>query len=149
MNVNVNVKRKYKINGKEYNSIEEMPPDIRSAFEKAMATPAGTVSPSVSHTKIIFNGNEYQNIEEMPPDIRQLYEKVLNAAQTGDIPPGLITNGNVSDSQAVSETYINTGMGDMEKPIKIEPVAFSPRILVIGIALIVLIVMFYLIFQGK
>jgi hypothetical protein len=42
MNVNVNVKRKFKVNGKEYNSIEEMPQDIRNAFEKAMASKTGS-----------------------------------------------------------------------------------------------------------
>jgi hypothetical protein len=32
---NVNVKRKYVVNGKEYASLEEMPPEIREAIEKA------------------------------------------------------------------------------------------------------------------
>ena len=35
MKININVKRKFKINGREYNSIGEMPADIRKIFEKA------------------------------------------------------------------------------------------------------------------
>ena len=35
VNFNVNVKRKYVVDGKEYSSIEEMPADIRQAFERA------------------------------------------------------------------------------------------------------------------
>jgi len=32
----VTVKRKFRINGKEYTSIEEMPPELRGAVERAM-----------------------------------------------------------------------------------------------------------------
>ena len=42
MPINFNVKTKIKINGKEYNSPEEMPPDIRSLYEKAMANREGS-----------------------------------------------------------------------------------------------------------
>jgi hypothetical protein len=37
MPINFNVKTKIKVNGKEYNSPEEMPPDVRSLYDKAMA----------------------------------------------------------------------------------------------------------------
>lgn len=146
MNVNVNVNRKYKINGKEYNSIEEMPPDLREAFEKALASQSGKGSILSQHTKIIFNGIEYKNIEEMPQDVRELYEKVLKTAETGEAPPGFTATDNISGSMKVSKTSLsikNTGT-----PIKTEPV-FSARSLIIGIALITLIVLLYIVFQGK
>jgi hypothetical protein len=111
MNVNVNVKRKFKINGKEYNSIEEMPPDIRNAFEKAMASQAGSgqqANPATMQTKIIFNGTEYQSIDAMPQDVRQLYEKVLKAAETGTAPANIITAGDISDMLTGHKTYGNT-----------------------------------------
>ena len=150
MNVNVNVKRKYKINGKEYNSIEEMPPDIRNAFEKAMASQAGSVNPTVMQTKIIFNGTEYQSIDAMPQDIRQLYEKVLKAAETGNTSTNIITAGDISGMQAGPKNYGITGMGNMENPAKIEPTAFSPRILVRGIALIIVIILlYYFVLHGR
>ena len=74
MNVNVNVKRKFKVNGKEYNSIEEMPQDIRNAFEKAIASQAGkgqSVSPATMQTKIIFTGTEswYREEDRVKRDI--------------------------------------------------------------------------------
>lgn len=147
MNVNVNVKRKYKINGKEYNSIEEMPPDIREAFEKALASQSGKSSIlSSQQSKIIFNGIEYKNIEDMPLDVRELYEKVLKAAETGEVTPGLTATGNISSSMKVSKTFLN--IENTGAPIKTEPV-FSARSLVIGIALITLIILLYLVFQGK
>ena len=152
MNVNVNIKRKFKINGKEYNSIEEMPPEIRNAFEKAMASKSGEgqqINPATMQTKIIFNGMEYQNIDAMPQDVRQLYEKVLKAAETGNAPANIITTGDIGDMLTGHKTYGNTNMGNMGKPTKIEPSAFSPRMLIIGVMVIALIFILYLAFQGR
>jgi len=152
MNVNVNVKRKFKINGKEYNSIEEMPQDIRNAFEKAIASQAGKgqpVSPTTMQTKIIFNGTEYQNIDAMPQDVRQLYEKVLKAAETGNVPANIITAGDIGDLLTGHKTYGNTNMGNMGKPTKIEPSAFSPRMLIIGVLAIALIILLYFVLQVR
>ena len=150
MNVNVNVKRKFKINGKEYNSIEEMPADIRNAFEKAMSSQAGTINPAVTQTKIIFNGTEYPSIDAMPQDVRQLYEKILKSAETGTAPTNIIKTGELNDMLAGPKNYGNTGMDNMGNPTKIEPTAFSPRTLVIGIALIAFIIfLYYFVLQGK
>jgi hypothetical protein len=149
MNVNVNVKRKFKINGKEYNSIEEMPPDIRNAFEKAMASKADTGTPLTTQTKIIFNGTEYQSIDAMPQDVRQLYEKVLNAAETGTAPDNIITAGDINGMQTGPTIYGNTSMGTMRTPIKTEP-AISARTLIIGIALIAFIIfLYYFVLNGR
>ena len=149
----INVKRKFKINGKEYNSIGEMPPDIRNAFEKAMASQAGSgqqANPATTQTKIIFNGTEYQSIDAMPQDVRQLYEKVLKAAETGNASTNIITAGDISGMQAGPKNYGITGMGNMENPAKIEPTAFSPRILVRGIALIIVIILlYYFVLHGR
>ena len=151
MNVNVNVKRKFKVNGKEYNSVEEMPQDIRNAFEKAMASKTGSgqqVNPAMMQTKIIFNGTEYQSIDAMPQDVRQLYEKVLKAAETGTAPANIITANDISGIQVEPKTYGTTNMGNMGNPTKIEPSAFSPRMLIIGVMVIALIILFYFLFQG-
>jgi hypothetical protein len=123
-----------------------MPADIRNAFEKEMTSQAGKDIFSIKQTKINFNEIEYKSIEEMPLDVRQLYEKVLKAAETGAVPPGLVTSGDISSSKTVSKTFLN--IQNMGTPIKAEP-AFSARTLIIGIALIALIILLYLIFQGK
>jgi hypothetical protein len=151
MNVNVNVKRKFKINGKEYNSIEEMPPDIRNAFEKAMASQAGSdhqINPATIHTKIIFNGKEYSSIDVMPQDVRQLYEKVLKAAETGTAPANIITADDISGIPTEPTIYGNTSMGNMGTPTKTEP-AISARTLIIGVLAIALIILLYFVFQGR
>jgi hypothetical protein len=152
MNVNVNVKRKFKINGKEYNSIEEMPQDIRDAFEKAMASKTGSglqMNPAPVQTKIIFNGTEYQSIDAMPQDVRQLYEKVLKAAETGTAPANIITANDISGMQAGPTTYGAANMDAMGMPKKIEPTAFSPRTLIICFMVIALIILLYVILQVR
>ena len=152
MNVNVNVKRKFKINGKEYNSIEEMPPDIRNAFEKAMASQTGSgqqINPVTMHTKIVFNGTEYQSIDAMPQDVRQLYEKVLKSAETGTAPANVITASDLSGMLTGHKNYGNTSMENMGKPTKIEPTAFSARTLIIGVMVIALIILLYFVFHGR
>jgi hypothetical protein len=148
MKLNVNIKRKFKVNGKEYNSIEEMPPDIRNAFKKEAASQAGTGNPLMIRRKIIFNGTEYNSIEEMPHEDRQLYEKVLRAAETGDLPPSLITKGDTSVSEKESKIFVNTNLEKMGRPIKAESV-FSPRILILGLVLIALMILIYYLFHVR
>ncbi|MDD5679252.1 MAG: uroporphyrinogen decarboxylase family protein [Kiritimatiellae bacterium] len=82
MNISIHIKRKFKINGKEYNSLEEMPDDIREKFKQTMASQADSKHPinlTTTRAKITFNGAEYGSMDAMPQDARQLYEKVLKA----------------------------------------------------------------------
>jgi hypothetical protein len=149
--MNVNVKRKFKINGKEYNSIEEMPPDIRNAFEKAMASQAGSgkqANPATTQTKIIFNGIEYKSVDAMPQEVRQLYEKVLKSAKTGTVPTNIIIASDISSMPTGPKNYGTANIGNMGKPTKIEPASSLPK-LIISIILIALIIILYYIFQGR
>ncbi|MRR16289.1 MAG: hypothetical protein EG826_07515 [Deltaproteobacteria bacterium] len=148
MSVSVNVKRKFKVNGKEYDSVEEMPSDIRSAFEKAMAshTGLGKLMPSVAvQTKIIFNGEEYGGIDAMPQDVRRHYENVLKAAQTGTAPDDILTAAVGSDPAAGPELFTNISTG---KPAVIRPAGFNIRTLIIGISVLAIIIFLYVFFRG-
>ena len=88
MNIIMNLKRKFKINGKESYSVEEMHHDIqeaREAFKKLMDSQVGSghrINSAMTPNKIIFNGTEYEKIDAMPQEIRQLYEKFLKAAKS-------------------------------------------------------------------
>jgi hypothetical protein len=151
MNINISVKRKFKVNGKEYNSIEEMPHNIREAFEKAIASQADSglqAKPATMQTKIIFNGTEYKNIDGMPQDVRQLYEKVLKAAETATVPPGINTLGDINGLLTGPKTLEMARMEDIRKAIKTEP-SFSSRALFISIILVGLIILLYCVFQGR
>ena len=69
----INVKTRIKYKGEEYSSVEKLPSEARSAYEKAMAGGGGT---SVS-SKIVFNGQEYASVDQMPESERHLYEDAL------------------------------------------------------------------------
>jgi hypothetical protein len=151
MNININFKRKFKVNGKEYNSIEEMPYDIREAFEKAMASQADSshqVKPTTMQTKIIFNGTEYKNIDAMPQDVRQLYEKVLKAAETGAVPPDIDIAGDINGMLTRPKTFRTDRTGDIRKPTNTEP-SFSPRTLIVSVVLFALILLLYFLFHSR
>jgi hypothetical protein len=68
----INVKTKIKYKGQEYSSVEELPPEVRAAYEKAMATGGASFN-----TKIVFNGQEYASLDQMPAAQRKLYEVAL------------------------------------------------------------------------
>ena len=85
-------------NGKTYSGVEDMPPEVRRAYEEAMAFLAdkdhdgipdilegkgGDVERSVlqagvtvsTTTRIIVNGREYSSVSELPPEVREKYEQ--------------------------------------------------------------------------
>jgi hypothetical protein len=154
MNINVKLKRKFRIGDKEYNSIEEMPADVRETFERAMVSQTGSedmISRTSMRTKIIFNGIGYESIDAMPKDIRELYEKVLKAAETGNAPPNIDITKISSDILKEIKGPDITPSGDIHKPIKAEP-SFSMKTLIIGIlmaALIFLLYYLYYLSHGK
>jgi hypothetical protein len=151
MTVSINVKRKFKINGKEYNSIEEMPDDVRETFKKAMASQADSghqTNPAAMRTRIIFNGMEYESMDAMPQDVRQLYEKVLRAAETGTASPEIdladISSGMPREPSTLGTAY----PGDIPQPAKFEP-SFSPRTLIVSAVLGALFLLLYYLWQSR
>jgi hypothetical protein len=94
------------IDGKMYNSIDEMPEDVRKQYEQAMSSlkdQSGTDiadmladknknsipdiienttggAPIVKSTiKVVVNGKEYNSLEDLPPDVRAKYAKAMGA----------------------------------------------------------------------
>ena len=97
------------IDGKSYKTVEEMPEDVRRAYESAMSQLAdndrnglpdvmedltglkdqnkngmpdafeGMVSNMISSTKVIADGNEYNSLDELPPDVRAKYQQAMGA----------------------------------------------------------------------
>lgn len=79
------------IDGKTYNSVNDMPPDVRAKYEKAMSafrdenrdgTPdvfeASSSSQVVANTmKFVVDGREYNRIEDLPPEARAKYEQAM------------------------------------------------------------------------
>lgn len=56
--------------GRAYNSVEEMPSEVRRVYDLAVAAQNEADAVSI---KIVFNGKEYPSLESMPEDVRKLY----------------------------------------------------------------------------
>lgn len=83
-------------NGKSYNSVDEMPPEAREAYEKIMGiftdknqdgmpdlfegftgTDARNLNVQANTTTIIYEGRQYSSIDELPPEARRRYEQAM------------------------------------------------------------------------
>jgi len=101
--INLNIKSNFVVNGKEYKSVEEMPDNIRQAYERARARSEALHVESTAHltTRITFNGQEYAGPDAMPPDVRQKYARVMESLLKGKLPPELTNQ--IKESGALSE----------------------------------------------
>ncbi len=135
MKINVNVNRTYKVNGKEYKSLEEMPEDIRKLFEKAISGEPETLQAThtTTKTKIVFNGQEYDSIDKMPTFARNLYEQALKAAQG--------TAGKVETEHVTALTG--------PRPTVTEESSFSVRSLLLGGGIILLAVLAWYLLHSR
>jgi hypothetical protein len=145
-------------NGKEYNNLDEMPPDARRAYEAAMGQfndmfadsdrdglpdifeniPSSSVQ-VFSTSKIFFDGKEYNSVEDMPAEARQKYEQAFEDKNRDGIPDAFenLGQGNVlvSSQQATPNTPL--------PPTAVHTtVGFSPNILLIiaGVIIVFLLV---------
>ncbi|NWG34087.1 MAG: hypothetical protein HXY42_06560 [Chloroflexi bacterium] len=76
------------IDGKTYNSVNEMPPEIRAKYEQATADAkrertadfAGqTAQPfAFNAMKFVVDGKEYDSLDDLPPEARAKYEEAMN-----------------------------------------------------------------------
>jgi len=92
-----------KVNGQTFNSIDEMPPDVRQQYQHAMATlpdretsavadmfegkfdtPEGAMNIMATSQRYVVNGTEYSKFEELPPHIQKL---LIKAGQAPAAPP--------------------------------------------------------------
>jgi len=116
-------------NGREYSSADEMPADVREAYERITKTFAdsdgdgvpdvieGLGGNTVSTTtgKIVVNGREYSSVDEMPPDVRQIYERMtkMRADSDGDGIPDIFEG---KGANVVTVTRSNVVVDDREFP---------------------------------
>jgi hypothetical protein len=87
--VNGRTKTNIRFNGREYLNTDEMPSDVRAAYDRAVDDMAllhsGARLAAKPNAKIIVNGNEFNNAGEMSVDDRHLYHEALEALFPPDI----------------------------------------------------------------
>ena len=117
-------------NGKQYGSVDEMPPDVRRAFERAadllkdedddgvpdiVQDGTGSVT-HVQQTTYSHNGQEYNSIEEMPPQVRKDFERLMGPFDAdGDGVPDALQLGRFSRSS------VPTGKVPLESAVTTQP----------------------------
>jgi hypothetical protein len=140
--INLNIKSKFIVNGKEYKSVEEMPDTIRQAYERVRESRSDALhieGAARSTTRITFNGQEYDSPDAMPPDIRQTYDHVMESLLKGKVPPeltSLIQGNGVLSGYGMEEHRTAEG----PKPMVFES-AFptSKRWLIVGLLLLMVL----------
>ena len=82
-------KSNIQFNGREYANADEMPVDVRAAYDRAVEEMpplhSGARLAAKLNAKIIVNGNEFNNAGEMSVDDRHLYHEALEALFPPDI----------------------------------------------------------------
>lgn len=73
-----NTKIRYK--GREYDSIDEVPAEIRAPLDKALSRVwTGTKGAPELNSRIVINGREFASSAELPPRYRRLIDDSLQA----------------------------------------------------------------------
>ena len=91
-------KTNIRFNGREYANADEMPVDVRAAYDRAVEEMpplhSGARLAAKLNAKIIVNGSEFNNAGEMSVDDRHLYHEALDALFTPDIAVSASEAGN-------------------------------------------------------
>jgi hypothetical protein len=87
--VNARSKTNIRFNGREYANADEMPSDVRAAYDRAVDEPgelhSGARLAAKLKARIIVNGNEFNHPGEMSVDDRHSYHEALEALFSPDI----------------------------------------------------------------
>lgn len=85
------MQQKISFNGKTYERLEDMPPEIRQAYESVMQVLAdqnqngvpdlfegalGTQT-NLARSTILYEGQAYERIDQLPPEAREKYERMM------------------------------------------------------------------------
>jgi hypothetical protein len=76
------VKKKIIVNGQEYHSLDELPPDVKALYDQAMAS--GTEKATMR--RIVLNGRDVEDIDGLPPEARQMITDALGGGKTTTSP---------------------------------------------------------------
>ena len=105
--MNTRTKTNIRFNGREYANADEMPSDVRAAYDRAVdempPLHSGARLAAKLNAKIIVNGNEFNNAGEMSVDDRHLYHEALEAL----FPPSIaISTGEAGETNGAKRSPI-------------------------------------------
>ncbi len=150
-------------NGKEYDSLDAMPPEVRQAYDRAIElvkknNAGGTVAPHVNlkfstSVRFVHDGKRYDSVDQMPPEVREKYAAAMHQIDRNQngIPDFLEGTGPTSAASACSDILspeLSAPIAPLSaQPPVIEPERATTRPLVIAglIILLLLLVIFGLV----
>ena len=114
---------KITVNGRTYDSIEQMPPDVLQDYLQAMeATREGKVwnapTGTVVSESFIYNGQEYKSRDELPPEVRALLAQMpepLADAKTTNVE--IKTIKTFRPRVSISETFVEESLAPEKDPV--------------------------------
>jgi hypothetical protein len=139
------------IDGKTYNSVNEMPPDVRANYEQAMQKSQnenGTNipedrdkhgSPDIFENmpaanilsagmKFIVDGKEYNGIEDLPPEARAKYEQAMGALDKNRNGMPDFLEGMMNMTSQATPNVQSAPMMTNPRPASYKPMSVSPTI---------------------
>lgn len=128
------------IDGKTYNSVNEMPDDVRRQYEQAMSSfkdqDGNRIPDAIENTrsasvaadsfKVVLDGKEFYSLDDLPPEARAKYEQAmgtLDANRNGipDFVEGML-GGAVQPANPVSTSYVgHTTHHSPRQPMPVTP----------------------------
>ena len=81
--MNVTVKTKIRYKGQEYSSVNELPAEVRSAYEQTLVNGLVGTKNSAINTRLVFNGQQFSSPGEMPAAEKKVYDDVVQLIRDG------------------------------------------------------------------
>jgi hypothetical protein len=152
-------------NGKEYNSLEEMPADARQAYESMMgifadkdqngipdilegkgdisttsAQPTSNIT--LQSATIVYDGKSYNNVDELPPEARAQYEQAMGmlADQNQNGVPDMLENVLAMPSAQFTQTMPTSSLAPMpHDPLQTDSGKRANPWLIVGVVIAALL----------
>ena len=111
--MNITFKTKILYNGKDFSSVDELPPEIRAIYERALANRSNKLMSTGSKvlTQLVVNGHEVQSTKELSEDEQKLYADAMQllrvkscASHGGDLNDNGPTDHGTTDHRPQDET---------------------------------------------
>jgi hypothetical protein len=88
--MNFSFKTKIRYNGKDFSSVDELPPEIRAIYERALANRRNKLMSTGTKvlTQLVINGHEVESTKELSEDEQKLYAdamQLLKDSGTGNL----------------------------------------------------------------
>ena len=94
--MNVSFKTKILYNGKDFSSVDELPPEIRAIYERALENRSNKLMSTGNKvlTQLVVNGHEVESTKELSEDAQKLYADAMQLLKDSGAPTDHKTTDN-------------------------------------------------------